>query len=47
MVHISDDAVINTPTYRHLMEKLNNPSITHLLINGGNPVIPAVESVYK
>lgn len=47
MVHLSADSVINTPTYKELMNKLNSPNTTHLLINNGNPVIPAVESVYK
>uniref|UniRef100_A0A1I7TDZ7 ribonuclease Z n=1 Tax=Caenorhabditis tropicalis TaxID=1561998 RepID=A0A1I7TDZ7_9PELO len=47
MVHLSSEAVITTPTYKTLMEKLKNPKTTHLLINEENPVIPAVESVYK
>lgn len=47
MVHLSDDVVINSPSYKTLMEKLREKGTTHLLINGTNPVIPAVESVYK
>ncbi|CAI2351399.1 unnamed protein product [Caenorhabditis sp. 36 PRJEB53466] len=47
MVHLSADSVLNTLTYKELMGKLKSTNTTHLLINGGNPVIPAVESVYK
>uniref|UniRef100_A0A8R1DHN0 ribonuclease Z n=1 Tax=Caenorhabditis japonica TaxID=281687 RepID=A0A8R1DHN0_CAEJA len=47
MVHLSEDSIVNTPTYKELMTLLNSEKTTHLLINSDNPVIPAVESVYK
>ncbi|CAL2040910.1 unnamed protein product [Caenorhabditis brenneri] len=47
MIHLSDDSVIKSPAYKTLMDKLGKENTTHLLINNANPVIPAVESVYK
>ncbi|PIC35139.1 hypothetical protein B9Z55_014586 [Caenorhabditis nigoni] len=47
MVHLSRESVINTESYKKLMEKLSDSGTSHLLINEANPVIPAVESVYK
>ncbi|EFO93115.1 hypothetical protein GCK72_014580 [Caenorhabditis remanei] len=47
MVHLSKEELINTPSYKTLMNKLSDGDTTHLLINEANPVIPAVESVYK